>query len=213
MEGTVIADLTAELEALERQEQEWLRQEEEIQLRRRISNKQKAIEDLRQASFKNLPTDDYTSWLMVKDLPKVDSRCPESRTSLDDLLASWDVAPSQPALSTENGPNRPGFPTPQSMWSLEAPPLMTLQQLECFSSQRLAKGEKPILIVGFVNNIVPQEEEETLGSQGNAKIVVSYGPKKPKFESISIPQWVVANTRIFNTLLLEGKLPTPSAIQ
>lgn len=61
MEGTVIADLTAELEALERQEQEWLRQEEEIQLRRRISNKQKAIEDLRQASFKNLPTDDYTS--------------------------------------------------------------------------------------------------------------------------------------------------------
>ena len=57
---------------------------------------------------------------------------------------------------------------------------------------RSAKGEKPILIVGFENNIVPQEEEETLGSQGNAKIVVSYGPKKRKFESISIRQWVVA---------------------
>lgn len=111
-EGTVITDLTAKLEALERQEQELLCQEEENHLRRRISNKRKAIEDLRQASFKNLPIEDYTSRLTVKDLPKMDSSCPESRTPLDDLLASWDVAPSQPALSKENGPDRPGFPTP-----------------------------------------------------------------------------------------------------
>ena len=78
---------------------------------------------------------------------------------------------------------------------------------------KTAKGEKPLLIIDFVNNIVPQEEEETLGNQGSAKIVVTYGPKKPKLESISIPQWVVANTRIFYTLLSEGKLSTQSAIQ
>ena len=55
MEGTVIADLTAKLEALERQEQGLLCQEEENHLKRRISKKRKAIEDLGQASFKNLP--------------------------------------------------------------------------------------------------------------------------------------------------------------
>ena len=55
--------------------------------------------------------------------------------------------------------------------------------------------------------IVPQQEEETLGSQGNAKIVVSYGPKKPKFESISIRQWEVAKEncqllQLFKSILL-----------
>ena len=97
MEGTVIADLTAKLEALECQEQGLLCQEEENHLRRRISNKPKAIEDLGQASFKNLPRKIYQRWI---------SSCPESRTPLDDLLASWDVAPSQPALSTENTGSR-----------------------------------------------------------------------------------------------------------
>jgi len=36
---------------------------------------------------------------------------------------------------------------------------------------RMAKGEKSLLIIDFVNNIVPQDEEENLGTQGNAKIV------------------------------------------
>ena len=78
---------------------------------------------------------------------------------------------------------------------------------------RMPEGEKPLLIIDFVNNIVPQDEEETLGNQGNAKIVVTYGPKKPKLENISLQQWVVANTRIFYTLLSQGKLVSPVDIQ
>ena len=77
----------------------------------------------------------------------------------------------------------------------------------------MEKGEKPLLIVDFVNNIVPQDEEETLGNQGTAKIVVTYGPKKPKLENITLQQWVVANTRIFYTLLLQGKLVSRVDIQ
>ena len=69
----------------------------------------------------------------------------------------------------------------------------------------MAKGEKPLLNIDFVNNIVPQDEEETLGNQGNAKIVVTYGPKKPKLETISVQQSVIANIHIFYTLLSEGK--------
>ena len=65
MEGTVIADLTAKLEALERQEQGLLCQEEENHLKRRISKKRKAIEDLGQASFKNLPRKIYQRWIQA----------------------------------------------------------------------------------------------------------------------------------------------------
>ena len=65
MEGTVIADLTAKLEALDRQEQGLLCQEEENHLKRRISNKRKAIEDLGQASFKNLPRKIYQRWIQA----------------------------------------------------------------------------------------------------------------------------------------------------
>ena len=65
MEGTVITDLTAKLEALDRQEQGLLCQEEENHLKRRISNKRKAIEDLGQASFKNLPRKIYQRWIQA----------------------------------------------------------------------------------------------------------------------------------------------------
>lgn len=77
----------------------------------------------------------------------------------------------------------------------------------------MTKGEKPLLIVGFVNNNVPQDEKETSGNKGNAKIVVTLGSKKRKLETISIQQWVIANIHIFHTLLSEGKLTSQVAIQ
>ena len=52
-----------------------------------------------------------------------------------------------------------------------------------------------------------------MGNQGTGKVLLTYGPKKLKLESISIPKWVVANTRNFYTLLSEDKLSTQSAIQ
>ena len=42
---------------------------------------------------------------------------------------------------------------------------------------------------------------------------MTYGWKKPKLESISIPKWVVVNTRNFYAFLSEDKLSTQSAIQ
>ena len=47
---------------------------------------------------------------------------------------------------------------------------------------RTAKGEKPFLKVDFVKNIVALEKE-TLHSQGNAKIVVSYAGLSLSFEA------------------------------
>jgi len=79
---------------------------------------------------------------------------------------------------------------------------------------KAANGEmKAYLIPDFVDSLIPQEHEETLSSQGTARISVTYGPKKPKLESITLQQWVVGNTRIFYTLLAEGKLRSMTDIQ
>ena len=72
----------------------------------------------------------------------------------------------------------------------------------------LPKGEKVLQIVDFIDNIVPKEEETTLSDNGFSKLVITYGKKKIKLENVTLNQWVVRNTRIFNTLLFSNKLPT-----
>ena len=66
---------------------------------------------------------------------------------------------------------------------------------------QLPKGEKVLKIVDFIDNIVPRDDERTLGDGGNTKLVISYGSKKPKLEELSIQQWVVSNTIIFYNVL------------
>lgn len=58
MDGSVIINMTAKLEALELTEQELGHQEEEKQLRKRTTNKWKTTENLWQASSK-IPIDDH----------------------------------------------------------------------------------------------------------------------------------------------------------
>ena len=78
---------------------------------------------------------------------------------------------------------------------------------------QLPKVEKVLEIVDFINNIVPRDDERTLSEGGNTKLVVSYGPKKPKLEQVSIQQWVVSNTRNFYNLLASCKLSSQVDIQ
>lgn len=78
---------------------------------------------------------------------------------------------------------------------------------------QLAKGEKVLRIIDFVDKIVTNTEDKTITDLGNTKLVISSGPKKPKLESISIAQWVVGNTRILHNLLSSGKLPSPQNVQ
>ena len=68
-------------------------------------------------------------------------------------------------------------------------------------------------MVDFIANLVPNTEERTISEVGFTKLLVSYGPKKPKLESISLGQWVIANTRIFFPLLQLGKLSSPQDVQ
>lgn len=78
---------------------------------------------------------------------------------------------------------------------------------------QLQKGEKALRIVDFLDNIVAKHEERTIADGGNTKLVVSYGLKRPRLEQVSLPQWVVSNTRIFYNLLFRRMLSTQSDVQ
>ena len=45
------------------------------------------------------------------------------------------------------------------------------------------------------------------------RLVVAYGQQRPRLESVTLTQWVIANTRIFHTLLFANKLPTPRDVK
>ena len=79
----------------------------------------------------------------------------------------------------------------------------------CWSSS----SQEPLRIVDFVDNIVPREDERTLSDGGNTKLIVSYCPKKPKLEQVTMQQWVVSNTRIIYSLLVKQKLQSVEDIQ
>ena len=198
--------MAAELGTLELEVKELRCQEEESKLWKRIVDKHKLIKKLQKSGSGDAAGEDNATRLTTKDLPNVDFSDAEGRTPLDEFLAGWE---DQPQL-------RPTDTIWQHAGACEGRRLQSSHQLaitEMFlKPMKTVKGEKLLLIIDFVNNIVPQEEE-TLGKQGSGKIVVTYGPKKPKLASVSVPKWVVANTCNFYTLLSGDKLSTQSAIQ
>ena len=76
------------------------------------------------------------------------------------------------------------------------------------SPSSVPQGEKALRIVDFLKNIVPLESEKTLSDMGGSRLVISYGQQRPRLESVTLSQRVVANTRIFHSLLFSHKLPT-----
>ena len=69
-------------------------------------------------------------------------------------------------------------------------------------------GEKVLRVVDFISSLVPKETEQTISDMGGSRLLISYGQQRPRLESVSLSQWVVANTRIFHSLLFSCKLPT-----
>ena len=78
---------------------------------------------------------------------------------------------------------------------------------------QLAKSERVLRIIDFIDKIVQSADERTISELGTTKLVVSYGSKNPKLENVTLAQWVIGNTRIFHTLLQGGKLPSIQDVQ
>ncbi len=81
------------------------------------------------------------------------------------------------------------------------------------SPKAVPLGEKVLCIIDFISSLVPKETEQTLSDMGGSRLLISYGQQRPRLESVSLTQWVVANTRIFHSLLFSSKLPTSRDIR
>ena len=192
--------LKADLQALDIEEEAFRRKSEEAKLREKIEAKRHSIHDLN-ARTRKLGESSRT--LKSKDLPHLPHEEEPFRTPLDDLLMQSAPNLGEQPLSTAWFPQHNSFQ--HSSY---------LKLRRCFLNHgKSPRVEKPLLIVDFVTNIIPQDKRETLSNQGQAKIVVSYGPKKPKLETVTEQQWVIDNTRIFYSLLAGGKLAGQKAIQ
>ena len=56
-------------------------------------------------------------------------------------------------------------------------------------------------MIDFVEHIVSKEDDQLLLDTGLNKLFLKEGPKKPKLESLSIPQWVTGAIRILNHVI------------
>ena len=67
---------------------------------------------------------------------------------------------------------------------------------------------KALRIIDFVNDIIPHEDERMIGNDagGSTRLLVKYGKRKPKLESVTVAQWTVANTRIMHRLISSKQL-------
>ena len=130
-------------------------------------------------------------------------------TPLDELLAGVQTN----MADRENAIGKPTVEHGSPDGPLSSPDAWQ-ESLMYLKPAQLAKGERILHIVDFINKIVvPNIDERTISEVGLTKLMVSYGPKKPKLDSVSLAQWVIGNTRIFFTLLQLGKLPSPMDVQ
>ena len=178
-----ISGLKEELASLELEEQQEAKQWKLASLQRSIEEKRAKIQTANQQVFLLLPGIPPSN---ISDL-----KCQVSETPLDGILQPLQQAGTSAA---QCGPEQNQAMALQCYgWQHTVTSAMLLKPAQ------LPKGVRILRIVDFVDNIVPREEERTISDGGNTKLIVSYGPKKPKFEQVTLQQWVVSNTRIFIT--------------
>ena len=66
-----------------------------------------------------------------------------------------------------------------------------------------AGERKALRVIDFVNNIIPHEDERMIrvDSIGFTRLLIKYEKHKPKLESMTAAQWIVANTQIMHRLI------------
>ena len=159
------------------------------------------------ASLQTAPSPTPVAAAMMNSAANTKTKAPPE-TPLDGLLAGVQTNMAAQNNATEKLTVEHGSPDgPLSSPDAWQESLMYLKPAQ------LAKGERILPIVDLIDKIVPNIDERTISEVGLTKLMVSYGPKKPKLDSVSLAQWVIGNTRIFFTLLQLGKLPSPTDVQ
>ena len=229
--------LAAEKQALEHQLKNLTIDERELEslaiLRQKLAAKEATVMKLRQAATSSSfsfpqqqPQKQTTAAHLASNLPSSDGRAKDFNLKTLRQQQKAAAPPLQNLLSTSMPPAAVGAPLPGLSWQHE---LAAAQQnatdaVQSLHDQFMAnedhhanmflapasvpQGEKILRIIDFLNNIVPKESEQTLSNLGGSRLVISYGQQRPRLESVSLSQWVIAHTRIFHSLLFAGKLPT-----
>ena len=209
-----IEALEGELAALCLEEERLAQERRKMALRKQIEEKRAKIASA--TCFVAADRLDPLHVESIKDLRQLPLQ--DMRTPLDGLLDPLNS--TQPAEAQASWHAfRPSPTLPGDLPSLVPPAGLSNAAMESRASEmylrpaQLPKGEKVLRIIDFVDNIIPREDERTISDGGHTKLIVSYGPKKPKLEQVTFSQWVIANTRIFYNLMISRKLNSLEDIQ
>ena len=126
-----------------------------------------------------------------------------NQTLINTLMAQQQQL-AQLAGSTTQQPTQSGayaMPTAQPTWN----------DPQIHLASATGKSVTPYLdICDFVPSSI--EEEVLIGGNGDQRIVVKSGPKKPILENLTLSQWSIANMAILYKLINEGKLQGSSLL-
>ncbi|KAJ7339351.1 hypothetical protein OS493_005745 [Desmophyllum pertusum] len=99
-ETPILSTLAAELEALELEELELRRQDEEEKLRQKITEKRRIVQELRMHKSRPQDVEDCTKPLTTKDLQKLDLVGNQEKTPLDSILGAMGPLQHQQPIPT-----------------------------------------------------------------------------------------------------------------
>ena len=201
--------LVARLRELQLQEAALRKQRHMQQLKDSIAKTESRLAALASTELPSSPT------AMFEQMPYTASQA-AAKTSLDDLLTGAKVSLHQ------NTGQRAGQNTATPSFLMGPglapdgpllPPEAVQESLMFLKPAQVNKGERVLRIIDFIEKLVPNSEEHTISEVGSTRLLVSFGSKKPKLESVSLAQWVIGNTRIFHTLLQLGRLLSQADVQ
>ena len=84
-------------------------------------------------------------------------------------------------------------------------------QADVFLKPRL--GKHYLKIVDYVDKLLQVDSERLIADDGNAQLLLNFGPKRTKLEDISIPQYVMASIRISYTSIETGQISNFESIK
>ena len=191
------AALAVQLEQLKLKRVRLQKQQRCQALRAAIAQEQQYVESMEEQSLKLSSTDDRERRLGAPGVVKQDPNATDPatittsslkqafpggqylQTPLDNLLQALPLGRSWQDQTSAHRQDARCMGQP-----LETNPVRASEMF--LRPSKLPHGEKVLKIVDFVDSIVPRDDEHLLSSVRTAKIVVSYGPRKPKLEQITL---------------------------
>ncbi|KAL9952390.1 hypothetical protein ACROYT_G039640 [Oculina patagonica] len=201
--------LLARLDELQVEEAALQKQRRTQRLKAIIAETEKRVSSLKSATISQVPSPVPSSGMSAMLNSAYTASQATAKTPLDNLLVGSSNGVERNKQNISGFTLGPGASPDGPLM----PPQAVQESLMFLKPSQVNKGERVLRIIDFIDKLVPNTDEHTISEVGSTKLLVSFGTKKPKLDSISLAQWVIGNTRIFHTLLQLGKLPSQEDVQ